>query len=200
MVATSLILISSARPEISVQLACNIVMNTLFKTFQPPPLLWATRLSAHLSDGASSLLLSRNISDSPVIGARKSIASAPDSMTVPFSLEVCQNLLMDDAVAGAAGESRHILRRVGTAQSKCVPDLIDSFTARAASPSSSWKVSLSCSYFLTLAIGASGFGDVSRDCLSFFANSCLSDVPALRRVGRCMISTHVPPSKVIICC
>jgi hypothetical protein len=189
MVATSLIIISSSRPEISVQLACNTVMNTLFKNFQPPPLLWATRLSAHLSEGASSLLLCRNISDSPVIGARKSIASAPDSVTVPFSLEVCQNLLMDDAVAGAAGESRHILRRVGAAQSKCVPELIDSFTARAASPASSWKVSLSCSYFLTLAIGASGFGDISRDCLSFFANSCLSDVPALRRVSRYMISS-----------
>jgi hypothetical protein len=189
MVATSLIVISSARPETSVQLACNTVMNSLFKSFQPPPLLWATRLSAHLSDGASSLLLSRNISDSPVIGSRRSIASAPDSVTVPFSLEVCKELLMDDAVEGAAGESRHILRRVGAAQSKCLPDLIRSFTVRAASPSSSWRISLYCSYFLTLAIGASGFGDVSRDCLLLFADRCLSDVPALRRVSRYMISS-----------
>ena len=189
MVATSLIVISSARPETSVQLACNTVMNSLFRSFQPPPLLWATRLSAHLSDGASLLLVSRNISDSPVIGSRRSIASAPDSVTVPFSLLVCKELLMDDAVEGAAGESRHILRRVGAAQSKCLPDLIHSFTARAASPSSSWRVSLYCSYFLTLAIGASGFGDVSRDCLLLFADSCLSDVPALRRVSRYMISS-----------
>jgi len=189
MVATALIVISGARPEISVQLACSTVMNTLFKTFQPPPLLWATRLSAHFSASASSLLLSRHISDSPVIGSRRSIASAPDSVNVPFSLQVCQDLLMNDAVEGAAGESRHILRRVGAAQSKCVPDLIDSFTARASSPSSSWKVSLYCSYFLSLAIGASGFGDVSRDCLIFFSNCCLSDVPALRRVSRHMISS-----------
>jgi hypothetical protein len=189
MVATSLVVISGARPEMSVQLACNTVMNAFIKSFQPPPLLWATRLSAHLSDSASSLLGSQNISDSPVIGARRSIASAPDSVTVPFSVQICRDLLMDDAVTGAAGESRIILRRVGAAQSKCVPDLVDSFTFRAACPSSSWKDSLYCSYFLALAIGASGFGDVSRDCLFFFANSCLSDVPALRRVSRYMISS-----------
>jgi hypothetical protein len=189
MVATSIIIISGTRPEISVQLACNAVMNNLFKTFQPPPLLWATRLSAHFSASASPLLRSKQISDSPVIGARRSIASAPDSVNVPFSLQVCQDLLMDDAVAGAAGESRHILRRVGAAQSKCVPELIDSLTTRAVSPSSTWKISLYCSYFLSLALGASGFGDVSRDCLSFFSHSCLSDVPALRRVSRHMISS-----------
>lgn len=189
MVATSLVVISGMRPEPRVQLTCNAVMNSLIRTFQPPPLLWATRLSAHLSDTASSLLGSQNISDSPVIGARRSIASAPDSITVPFSVQICRDLLMDDAVTGAARESRVILRRVGAAQSKCVPELVESFTSRAASPSSSWKDSLYCSYFLALAIGASGFGDVSRDCLIFFANSCLSDVPALRRTSRYMISS-----------
>ena len=119
MVATSLVVISGMRPEPRVQLTCNAVMNSLVRTFQPPPLLWAPRLSAHLSDSASSLLGSQNISDSPVIGARRSIASAPDSITVPFSVQICRDLLMDDAVTGAARESDFAPSRCSPVKNVC---------------------------------------------------------------------------------